>query len=1008
MAFLTDEQRRNYGTFTTVPDDGQLAGYFLLDRDARRRAMACRGARSQLGYGVQLGTVRFLGAFLDNPEDAPAEVVAYVADQLGHPASVLAGYGSERTRFDHRQAIKDAYGYTDLKGDAWWKLVRWLWDRCWSGNERPIALFDLATLHMVEKKVLLPGATVLERLVSSIREHTNRKTWRTLAAQPDAAQRAALTALLPVEDSRRTSKLDRLRRSPRDITGPGAGKAIDRFIELNKLGASGWDLSGIPAGRLTALSRYASSVRAKAVADLAEPRRMATLVAFAAATRNRAADEAIEVFDILMSDLARASANHAAKQRMRTLGDLDAAALMLREAWITLSHSAADPDSDVRSGFDLLDITAMHQAARTVGELARPEAETIAAELTARYRTINQPLRRLAKHLGLESVEEAGPLMEALKFLPKLERTLAKSRQSELFPSVPVEHLGPTWQTRVFPTEGEHAGGVDKHAWIVGTAEALRGALRRHDVFVPGLDKWGDPRKALLQDVAWENARTRVCRSLGLSEKPGVDLNQWCRELDGDYRRLAAGLADNPHVRIEQRTENGKMRDHLVLTGLDKLTEPASLKDLREAVDARIPTVDLPELLLEVHAWTGFLNHFHHVSEAGSRAEHLIVSLAAVLVAEACNIGIQAMVSEDEPGRSRDQLFWVEQNYLRAETLRLANAVLVDYQATLPIVGHWGGGELASADGLRFATPLRVLNSGPNPKYFAARGITLYNYLSDQYSGFNHIVIPGTRRDSLYLLDGILDQPTSLNPTEIATDTAGASEMIFGLFRLLGYQFSPRLADAGHTLLYRADPTADYGPLNPLTGGRIRLRTITDHWDDLLRLAGSLREGTVRASQILPVLAGQGRPSPLGRAVMQIGRLDRSAFLARYYHSELFRRKINNQLNRQESRHELARRIFYGQKGELRQKYKEGQEDQLSVLGLVLNTCILWNSVYIQEAVNQLRAEGHHVSDADLARLSPLGHDHIRMIGRYHFRLSPELAAGKLRPLRTTRETVVS
>lgn len=83
MAFLTEEQRRNYGTFTAVPDDGQLAGYFLLDRDARRRAMACRGARSQLGYAVQLGTVRFLGTFLDNPEDAPAGVVEYVAEQLG-------------------------------------------------------------------------------------------------------------------------------------------------------------------------------------------------------------------------------------------------------------------------------------------------------------------------------------------------------------------------------------------------------------------------------------------------------------------------------------------------------------------------------------------------------------------------------------------------------------------------------------------------------------------------------------------------------------------------------------------------------------------------------------------------------------------------------------------------------------------------------------------------------------------------------------------------------------
>lgn len=65
--------------------------------------------------------------------------------------------------------------------------------------------------------------------------------------------------------------------------------------------------------------------------------------------------------------------------------------------------------------------------------------------------------------------------------------------------------------------------------------------------------------------------------------------------------------------------------------------------------------------------------------------------------------------------------------------------------------------------------------------------------------------------------------------------------------------------------------------------------------------------------------------------------------------------------------------------------------------------------MYIQEAVNQLRAEGHHASDADLARLSPLGHDHIRMIGRYHFHLPAELAAGQLRPLRTGRtEATVS
>lgn len=169
IMFLTEEQRSSYGTFTAVPDDAQLAGYFRLDRDARKRAMACRGARLQLGYAVQLGTVRFLGTFLDNPEHVPPAVVEYVAEQLGLDRAALAGYGAERTRWDHQQAIKDAHRYKDLAGLAWWKLSRWLWDRAWSGNERPIALFDLATLYLVANKVLwcrpwLPGAQTARRL----------------------------------------------------------------------------------------------------------------------------------------------------------------------------------------------------------------------------------------------------------------------------------------------------------------------------------------------------------------------------------------------------------------------------------------------------------------------------------------------------------------------------------------------------------------------------------------------------------------------------------------------------------------------------------------------------------------------------------------------------------------------------------------------------------------------------------------------------------------------------
>lgn len=380
----------------------------------------------------------------------------------------------------------------------------------------------------------------------------------------------------------------------------------------------------------------------------------------------------------------------------------------------------------------------------------------------------------------------------------------------------------------------------------------------------------------------------------------------------------------------------------------------------------------------------------------------MVISVAAVLAAQAMNIGLAAVASDSVPALALDRLFWVEQNYLRAATLTAANATLVDYHTALPLVAAWGGGELASADGLRFVVPVRTLNAGPNPKYFGhgTRGVTYYNFTSDQFTGFHGIVIPGTPKDWYYLLEGLLDQETSLRPVEVTTDTAGASEMGFGIFRLLGWQFSPRLADAGSATLYRADPAADYGPLNSLIRTRVNTGLIADNWDDLLRVAGSLLTGAVRPAELFRYLAGGGTPTPIGRALIELGRLDRSAYLAGYFDDELLRRRVNTQLNRQESRHQLSRKICHGQKGELRQKYREGQEDQLGALGLVTNVCVLWNTVYTARALDQIRAEGRPVAAADVARLSSLGFDHLRMLGRYNFSLPENIRNGQLRPLR--------
>lgn len=375
-----------------------------------------------------------------------------------------------------------------------------------------------------------------------------------------------------------------------------------------------------------------------------------------------------------------------------------------------------------------------------------------------------------------------------------------------------------------------------------------------------------------------------------------------------------------------------------------------------------------------------------------------------MLVAEATNTGFEPLMRLDVPALRRSRLSWVKQNYLRADTLTAANAALVAAQNEVALVRAWGGGDVASADGLRFVVPVRTIHSGPNPRYFGReRGVTWYNLSSDQYTGLNAVTVPGTLRDSLNLLAVVLEQETDLSPTEIMSDTAGYTDAIFGIFHLLGYQFSPRIADVGGARFWRVDRHADYGVLDELAANRVNLKLVAEHWDDLLRLAGSLKLGVVRAAGLTRTLQTNDHPTRLARALQELGRVVKTLYLLRYVDDGSYRRRILSQLNRHEGRHRLARAIFHGKRGELRQRYREGQEDQLGSLGLVTNVVVLWNTIYMDAALRRLEAEGYEVRAEDVARLSPLGRGHVNMLGRYAFTLPDTVARGELRPLRDPR-----
>ena len=270
VEFLTLEQERRYGRYAGEPTPTQLARSFHLDDVDRTLGWEKRGNHNRLGWALQLCTVRFLGTFLADPTDVPTLVINYLATQLGiTDITCLERYRVSETRWDHATEIRQRYGYRDFSEQpGHWRLVRWLYGRAWLSAEGPSLLFDLTTARLVEHKILLPGVSVLARLVASVRDRAANRLWRVLFQLPNPQQQKQLEELLLTADNTRQTPLDRLRRTPARIGASALVDALARLVEVRALGINKLDVSRVPPSRLKVLARTATIARDQAIARM--------------------------------------------------------------------------------------------------------------------------------------------------------------------------------------------------------------------------------------------------------------------------------------------------------------------------------------------------------------------------------------------------------------------------------------------------------------------------------------------------------------------------------------------------------------------------------------------------------------------------------------------------------------------------------------------------------------------------------------------------------------------
>ena len=388
---------------------------------------------------------------------------------------------------------------------------------------------------------------------------------------------------------------------------------------------------------------------------------------------------------------------------------------------------------------------------------------------------------------------------------------------------------------------------------------------------------------------------------------------------------------------------------------------------------------------------------FTHL-RSGLMADDPRVVLTAVL-ADATNLGLTRMADACSVASYR-KLAWTAGWHLREDTSRQALAILVNAQQRQPLAAQFGAADVSSSDGQHFLTAGPGAAVGAiNARYGREVSALFYTHHSGRHAPYHTAAIPPAG-EAVHVIDGLLYHEADLSIVTHHTDGGGVSDHVFGLAHLLGFRFAPRIPNLAERRLYAPGPAATWPALAPFIAGHPDDKRITAHWNDVLRLATSVRTGVISASLMLKRLGAYPRQNGLALALREIGRIERTLYTLDWLEHPSLRRQATAELNKGESRNALARAVCFHRLGRLRDRTAEAQQHRASGLALATAAIALWNTVYLGRALDALHRRGETVPDALLVHLAPLGWQHINLTGDYLWGADTNLGPDGFRPLR--------
>lgn len=941
-----------------------------------------RGDPNRLGFAVQLCLLRFPGQGLLTDTCVPVSLLRWVGKQLRIDPACWAQYSKrEETRREHLLELRSYLGLKPFGLEDFNRILDTATELALQ-TDKGLSLAQNILNDMRHQRLIIPSLDVVERICSEAITRANRDIYAALIEPLSEVHFERLDGLLKLKDDIKITWLSWLRQSPSKPNSKYMLEHIKRLRTLKDLDLPVGIEKNIHQNRLLKIAREGAQMTSADLARFEPQRRYATLVTLVLEGIATVTDEIIDLHDRILGKVFNTAKNKHQQQfqlsgksinaKMRFHGRIGQILLEARE-------NGNDPFAAIDS------IIPWEEFIKTIREtqrLAQPEDFDFLFLVKDNHATLRRYAPQFLDVLKLSSSTPKG-VLDAIKVL----RTMDAENLKKVPANAPTEFVKKRWEKLVFTDKG-----IDRCYYELCAMSELKNSLRSGDVWVQGSRQFKNFNEYLVPVKKFDTLKSE--QKLALSVE--TDCEQYLQE---QLQLLKEQLEISNHLAATNTLPDAVITESkLKITPL-KTVVPVIAQNLIDRISGILPRVKITELLLEVDEWTGFTRHFTHL-KTGDEAKDTIALLTTIL-SDGINLGITKM-AESCPGMTRAKLSWLYAWHIRDETYSAALAELVNAQFRQPFAEHWGDGTTSSSDGQRFKTGNHAGNSGHiNPKYGTDPGKLFYTHISDQYAPFNSKVINVGVRDSTYVLDGLLYHESDLRIEEHYTDTAGFTDHVFALMHLLGFRFAPRIRDLKDTKLYIPKGKLSYDALKPMIGGTLDIAQIRSHWDEILRLSTSIKQGTVTASLMLRKLSSYPRQNGLAVAMRELGRLERTLFILDWLQSTELRRRVHAGLNKGESRNALARAVFFNRLGEIRDRSFEQQRYRASGLNLVTAAIVLWNTVYIEQAIKALGEQGNPVNRDLLKYLSPLGWEHINLTGNYVWKNHTKNKFRKFRPLRT-------